>query len=171
MYYSYCESPLGDILISCNENSITGLWIRRPDNGLDSLHEKMVRMDSHPVLLKAARWVDDYFAGKKPDVSGLSLAPEGSGFRQLVWKLLLNIPYGEVVTYGSLAKEAARLMGKEKMSAQAIGGAVGNNPISIIIPCHRVVGANKKLTGYGGGIHLKVMLLEHEGVDLTGYTE
>ena len=86
-----------------------------------------------------------------------------------MWKILAEIPYGKLTTYGSIAKEVAKRMGKDRMSARAIGGAVGHNPISIIIPCHRVVGANKKLTGYAGGIDMKIKLLTHEGIDLTGY--
>ena len=87
----------------------------------------------------------------------------GGEFRQMVWKMLMEIPYGEVVTYGELAKRIAKQRGIEKMSAQAVGGAVGHNPISIIIPCHRVVGANGNLTGYSGGIQMKIQLLQHEG--------
>ena len=95
----------------------------------------------------------------------LPLAPMGDEFRQTVWTMLTDIPYGEVVTYGELAREIARQQGINKMSAQAVGGAVGHNPISIIIPCHRVVGANGNLTGFAGGIQMKLQLLEHEGVD------
>lgn len=112
--------------------------------------------------------MEDYFAGKKPDLSRLSLAPIGGEFRQQVWRILTEIPYGELTTYGNIAKEVAKRMGKDRMSAQAVGGAVGHNPISIIIPCHRVIGSNKSLTGYAGGIEKKVDLLKHEGVDMTG---
>jgi methylated-DNA-[protein]-cysteine S-methyltransferase len=97
----------------------------------------------------------------------LPLAPQGSAFRRAVWRLLTQIPYGEVTTYGALAQQMAQATGRERMSAQAVGGAVGHNPISIIVPCHRVVGANGSLTGYAGGVATKQRLLEHEGVDMT----
>src|SRR5699024_5558654 len=97
----------------------------------------------------------------------LSLAPIGSEFRQGVWRILREIPYGEVITYGDIAKKMAEKMGKKSMSSQAVGGAVGHNPISIIIPCHRVVGSNGSLTGFSGGIPMKIKLLELEGVDVT----
>ena len=100
-------------------------------------------------------------------MEGLPLAPEGSDFQKLIWKLLLEIPYGQLTTYGALGREAARRLGRETMSAQAVGGAVGHNPISVIIPCHRVVGANGSLTGYAGGLDIKVALLEREGVDMA----
>lgn len=106
------------------------------------------------------------FAGKQSDILEIPLAPKGSSFRQEVWKILRDIPYGGLTTYGAIAKEMAARMGKEIMSAQAVGGAVGHNPVSIIIPCHRVVGTNGSLTGYAGGIDKKVKLLEHEGADL-----
>ena len=121
-----------------------------------------------PVTAAAADWLDRYFAGKRPDPSELPLKPEGSPFRQAVWQLLLEIPYGQVTTYGQLAKKMAELMGRQSMSAQAVGGAVGHNLISIIIPCHRVVGTDGSLTGYAGGLEKKIRLLELEGVDLTG---
>lgn len=100
---------------------------------------------------------------QKPMLSELALAPQGSDFQQNVWKLLCEIPYGETTTYGELAKRVAAQMGRETMSAQAVGGAVGWNPISIIIPCHRVVGADGSLTGYAGGLDKKLRLLEIEG--------
>lgn len=121
------------------------------------------------VLRRAAQWLDRYFAGDKPMIAELPLAPAGSEFRQHVWQILCEIPYGSVITYGEIAKRMAGRMGRETMSAQAVGGAVAHNPISIIIPCHRVVGAGGSLTGYAGGIDRKMQLLELEGVDLSGY--
>lgn len=114
------------------------------------------------VFDRAQEWLERYFAGKKPSPEELPLHPEGTVFRQMVWRELLHIPYGQVTTYGSLAKAVARKMGRETMSAQAVGQAVGHNPISIIIPCHRVVGANGSLTGYAGGLDRKIRLLELE---------
>lgn len=118
-------------------------------------------------LKQTVAWLDDYFAGNNPAIEALALAPIGNEFRQTVWQLLCEIPYGEVSTYGEVANLAAKRLGKERMSAQATGGAVGHNPIGIIIPCHRVVGANGSLTGYAGGINKKLFLLEHEGVDTS----
>ena len=123
--------------------------------------------DGLPVFSTTRDWLDRYFAGEKPSPSELPLHPIGGEFRQQVWRLLCQIPYGEITTYGTLAKELAARMGRNSMSGQAVGGAVGHNPISIIIPCHRVVGANGSLTGYAGGIPTKIKLLEHEGADLS----
>jgi len=117
-----------------------------------------------PVFDAAQKWLDRYFAGEKPGISEFLLAPIGGAFRQGVWVILCDIPYGEVITYGDIAKKMAVKMGKDSMSGQAVGGAVGHNPISIIIPCHRVVGSNGSLTGYAGGIQTKVKL---EGVDMS----
>ena len=127
----------------------------------------MLPNDNLPVLQKAKAWLDRYFRGEKPKISELPLAPIGNDFRQAVWKILCEIPYGEVITYGGIAKKIAAQRGLSRMSAQAVGGAVGHNPISIIIPCHRVVGTNGSLTGYSGGLDLKIKLLDFEGVDLA----
>jgi methylated-DNA-[protein]-cysteine S-methyltransferase len=118
-----------------------------------------------PVFAAAKNWLDRYFAKEKPAISELPLAPIGSAFRQEIWNILCKIPYGEVITYGGIARQMAVKMNKKSMSSQAVGGAVGHNPISIIIPCHRVVGSNGSLTGYAGGIGTKVTLLELEGVN------
>lgn len=109
------------------------------------------------------RWLDVYFTGREPDFTP-PLHPAGSSFRQAVWQLLLEIPYGQTTTYGALAKR----LNAGRMSAQAVGGAVGHNPISIIVPCHRVVGTNGSLTGYAGGLDRKIRLLEMEKTDMTG---
>ena len=169
MYYkTHYQSPLGDMLIASDEDNIIGLWIADQKYIDKTMPKDMVENSQIPILKEAIVWLDDYFAGKQPNLSRLPLAPIGGEFRQLVWSILMEIPYGELTTYGNIAKEVARRMGKDRMSAQAIGGAVGHNPISIIIPCHRVVGSNKNLTGYAGGIDIKVKLLEHEGVDMKG---
>ena len=109
------------------------------------------------------RWLDDYAAGRRPDPGRLPLAPEGSPFARTVWEILLTVPYGETLTYGEVARRAAARLGKTRMAAQAVGQAVGANPIAIVIPCHRVMGAHGRLTGYGGGLARKVALLKHEG--------
>lgn len=168
IYSARYHSPMGDILLAGEGDSLTGLWLegKRYHDGKPADMEERADM---PILQQAGRWLDRYFAGEKPEIEELSLSPKGSPFRQAVWKLLCKIPYGKVTTYGALAKEIARQRGLERMSAQAIGGAVGHNPISIIIPCHRVVGTDGSLTGYGGGIDKKVWLLTHEGVDMERF--
>jgi methylated-DNA-[protein]-cysteine S-methyltransferase len=138
-----------------------------PEAIIEKTSEKTIAKNDMPVFTAAKRWLDRYFAGKKPAISALPLAPPGGAFRQGVWGILCEIPYGEVITYGGIAQKMAAKMNKERMSSQAVGGAVGHNPLSLIIPCHRVVGSNGSLTGYAGGIRTKVKLLEMEGVDLS----
>lgn len=168
MYYSTEYTGLiGPLLLVSDENSLVGLWMMG-QKYFCPLKEQPAKNDSHPVLLKAINWLDRYFNGEKPDIKELPLAPIGSSFRKEVWDILCSIPYGEIMTYGQIADIVAANHGKDKMSAQAVGGAVGHNPISVIIPCHRVVGANGSLTGYAGGIGKKLMLLEHEGVNTDG---
>ncbi|MBO5164304.1 MAG: methylated-DNA--[protein]-cysteine S-methyltransferase [Ruminococcus sp.] len=140
--------------IFCNRGKYKAL-------GLDSEHEEK----ETAVLKEAKRWLDIYFSGRKPDFTP-PVHMVGTEFQNEVWEILLRIPYGQTATYGEIAKELAEKHGIPKMSAQAVGGAVGRNKLSIIIPCHRVVGTNGSLTGYAGGIDKKIMLLELEGVDL-----
>lgn len=170
MYYSTTySSPIGTITLACNEegNSLVGLWMERQKYHGDTIHESMIKSDDILLFDTTKKWLERYFAGKNPNVDELPLAPSGSEFRQGVWNILRQIPYGEVITYGDIAKKMAESMGKKSMSSQAVGGAVGHNPISIIIPCHRVVGSNGSLTGFSGGIQMKIKLLELEGVDLS----
>jgi len=161
---------MGTITLACDEggNNLVGLWTEGQKYHGNTILEAMTENNHMPIFDTAKKWLDRYFAGEKPDISELSLAPIGGEFRQGVWSILREIPYGEVITYGSIAKKMAEKMGKESMSSQAVGGAVGHNPISIIIPCHRVVGSNGSLTGFAGGVQMKIKLLELEGVDLTG---
>ena len=119
------------------------------------------------VFDQTKRWLDLYFSGREPGFTP-ALNPLGSAFRRAVWEILLKIPYGKTTTYGQIAREIAAARGLAKMSAQAVGGAVGHNEISIIIPCHRVIGAHGNLTGYAGGIDRKIKLLQLEGVDMRG---
>ena len=162
------ESPLGNILLAADEIGLTGLWFERQKYFANTLPEAHISQET-PILTEAKQWLDRYFSGECPSPEELDLAPIGSPFQHSVWKLLCQIPYGEVVTYGDLAKTIAAQRGIERMAAQAIGGVVGRNPISIIIPCHRVVGANGNLTGYGGGIDKKIALLKLEGIDMKKY--
>lgn len=161
------SSPLGRILLASNGESLTGLWFEEQKYYADSLKGGWTEKPRLPVFTSAKNWLDRYFSGQKPDASELPLAPEGSAFRRTVWDLLCEIPYGQLTTYGELAKKAAVQMNRASMSGQAVGGAVGHNPISIIIPCHRVVGANGSLTGYAGGIQKKISLLKLEGADMA----
>lgn len=160
-------SPLGGILIAADEQGLTGLWFDNQKYFADTLPKDAVAQ-STSILADAARWLDIYFSGREPDFLP-PLHPQGSAFRQAVWALLLQIPYGQTVTYGELARQLAEKQGRPRMSAQAVGGAVGHNKISIIIPCHRVVGTGGSLTGYAGGIDRKVKLLALEHADMTRF--
>ena len=170
MLYStvYPHAELGDLIIASDGEAIVGLWIEGQKYFAGKVAGNLERQDDLPVCAQAHAWLDRYFAGERPDPLELPLAPQGSDFRQRVWKILLEIPYGETTTYRALAEAVARKRGLRRMSAQAVGGAVGHNPISIIVPCHRVVGSDGSLTGYAGGLERKVQLLRLEGVDMSG---
>lgn len=168
MHYSTTYlSPICTITLACDGDNLIGLWMEGQRFHGGSVPESMIEKDDIPIFDAAKAWLDRYFAGERPATSELPLAPMGGEFRQGVWDILCQIPYGQVITYGDIAKQMAEKMNKKCMSSQAIGGAVGHNPISIIIPCHRVVGAKGNLTGFGGGISRKIQLLEHEGVDMS----
>lgn len=167
IYTSYYESPLGKILLASQDNKLIGLWLEGQKYYLDSLAGERKENDQAEIFVTTKQWLTRYFAGEQPDIKELELAPRGSEFRQKIWKLLCEIPYGETTTYGELAKKMAQILNKEGMSARAVGGAVAHNPISIIIPCHRVIGTNGGLTGYAGGLDRKIKLLELEQVDMT----
>lgn len=166
IYTSNYKSPIGNLLIASKENKLVGLWIENQKYYLSNFKDKIIETENLEILVKTKKWLDRYFKGEKPDISELEINLIGSEFRKSVWEILKNIPYGEVITYNDIAKELAKQKGIKKMSAQAVGGAVGHNPISIIIPCHRVVGSNGSLTGYAGGIKKKIYLLEHEKVNM-----
>lgn len=166
-YIQHYASPLGGILLAANDIGLTGLWFDGQKYFADNLPAEHIERET-PILTDAKRWLDVYFTGNEPDFTP-PLHIVGSAFRQKVWKLLLQIPYGQTVTYGELARQLAEKQGAEHMSAQAVGGAVGHNPISLIIPCHRVVGTHGSLTGYAGGIDKKIMLLELEHADMQGF--
>ena len=172
MYYStkYDSSLIGPITLASDGESIVGLWLDGQKYHSSTINGEVTTKDDMPVFIKTKEWLDKYFAGKNPSVDELPLAPCGSDFRKAVWDILREIPYGECITYGEIAKRIAAETGQKTMSAQAVGGAVGHNPISIIIPCHRVIGANGSLTGYAGGIDKKITLLELEDVDLSRLT-
>ncbi|MDR0520071.1 MAG: methylated-DNA--[protein]-cysteine S-methyltransferase [Clostridiales Family XIII bacterium] len=158
---SYYDSPLGGILLASDGESLTGLWFAGQKYYGDTLGGEAADSPDLPLWGAVGEWLGAYFAGRKPGIGDLPLAPNGSAFRWSVWEELLAIPYGEVATYGDIAERIGC------KSAQAVGGAVGHNPISIIIPCHRVVGQNGSLTGYAGGLDRKRKLLELEGADMS----
>ena len=156
---SYC-SPLGGITLASDGERLTGLWFDGQKYFGSTL--SLSYAQGEPLVLSRTRtWLDLYFCGISPDFTP-PLALKGSDFRLAVWELLLEIPYGQTVTYGELASELARQRGAAVLSAQAVGGAVGHNPICLIVPCHRVVGSGGSLTGYAGGIQRKEQLLALE---------
>lgn len=163
------SSPVGSITLAEEGGSLTGLWLEGQKHFAASLKNVPEEKADLPIFSAARKWLDAYFNGQNPAISDLPLAPQGGDFRQGVWHILCEIPYGTCITYGDIAKKMAVKMNRSGMSSQAVGGAVGNNPISIIIPCHRVVGANGNLTGYGGGLEKKKQLLALEGVDLSRF--
>lgn len=166
MYTTRYSSPVGQMMLASDGDHLIGLWLDGQKYHGDTLFAERTERDDLPVLGEAKEWLNRYFTGEKPQPSELPLRPIGSDFRQAVWQILCAIPYGEVVTYGSIAKQLTGKLGRS-MSGQAVGGAVAHNPISVIIPCHRVVGSDGSLTGYAGGITTKIRLLEWEGVDMS----
>lgn len=163
-YTSTCKSPIGNIFLAADEIGLTGLWFDGQKyfaHNLDPAHEEK----DLPVFKSVRKWLDIYFAGQEPDfIPPVHLI--GTLFQISIWKLLRQIPYGQTATYGELARKIAEEKGLAHMSAQAVGGAVGHNPISIIVPCHRVAGSDGSLTGYAGGVDKKKYLLSLEGVDV-----
>ena len=161
----YCTnwiSPLGELTLASDGERLVGLWLQGQKYYAATLKSGARLRDDLDVFRAAKDWLRSYFAGECPEPGALPLAPRGSAFRREVWRMLLEIPSGELTTYGALAHRLG-----PGMSAQAVGGAVGHNPISIIIPCHRVVGADGSLTGYAGGVENKLRLLRLEGADVS----
>jgi len=201
MYYkTIYPSPIGNLTLASDGNNLTGLWIEGQKYHGDNIYKNMQEKNDLLVFDVARQWLEKYFNKKRPGISDLPLAPNGSVFRHEVWDILCQIPYGEVISYGNIAKKIAFKRNKEnayieptfkdmnnnnkvfeakessnkkavdtKKSnlSRAVGGAVGHNPISIIIPCHRVIGTNGNLTGYAAGLKNKIKLLELEGVDIS----
>lgn len=168
MIYTYkYNSPLGAITLASNGTALTGLWFDEQKYFGDTLPNKCEQAKL-PIFDETVAWLDIYFSGKNPDFIP-PLFFNASPFRQTVWEILLTIPYGNTMTYGEIADKIAAQKGLKKMSAQAVGGAVGHNSISIIVPCHRVVGTSGSLTGYAGGIERKIKLLELEKDDMTRF--
>ena len=155
LHYDCYESPLGTLWMTGENGILTGLSFQPLMDETEPAY--------CPELDPVKAWLDRYFRGEAV-IPDFSMAPKGTAFQQLIWQMLRKIPYGKTCTYGELAREAAAAMGKNKMSAQAVGQAVGRNPIAIIIPCHRVMGAGGKITGYAYGIDKKRALLQHEQI-------
>lgn len=166
-FVQHYNSPLGGILLAADEIGLTGLWFNGQKYFARGLPAGYTEQNT-PALSEAKRWLEVYFTGKKPDFMP-PLHIVGSAFRRAVWEILLQIPYGKTTTYGEIARQLAKKQKLPRMSAQAVGGAVGHNEISIIIPCHRVVGTNGSLTGYAGGIDKKIKLLELEHTDMSSF--
>lgn len=165
LYYRDYQSPVGLLTIySDGENVIR---LERNRSGIPENARAIVRK---PEITEIAKWLDRYFAGKKPATDNLPIDLVGSQFRLTVMNVLSMVPYGKTTTYGEIAEAVARIFAKERMSAQAVGGALGWNPLPIIIPCHRVVGKDRNLTGYSCGIDMKIWLLKHEGIDINSFT-
>lgn len=162
-YIYHYSSPLGGITLASDGESLTGLWFDRRKYYVDTLtseHEGRTL----PIFSDTVKWLDLYFSKKAPDFTP-KLSMRTTPFRQAVWEIMLTIPYGKTMTYSEISARIAQQRGLTKMSAQAVGSAVGHNAISLIIPCHRVVGKSGSLTGYAGGIYKKKQLLTLEGVD------
>lgn len=168
LYYKKISSPLGEITLRSNGEFLTGLWFA-DDKHYGDKDIQDAQNAELPVFELAEKWLAEYFAGREPKVS-VPLKLQGSEFQMQVWRLLQDIPYGRLVTYGDIAKKIAAQKGVARMSAQAVGGAVGRNPLCILIPCHRVIGADGSLTGYAGGMWRKVRLLQLEKADISKLT-
>lgn len=151
--YCHIESPIGILTAVSRDGYLTALHLPPARFPTDAVREE------DGILLKTRNWLDRYFRGENPELD-IPMAPKGTPYQQSVWRLLRDIPYGETVTYGAMASK----LGNPRMSAQAVGQAVGRNPINIIVPCHRVLGAGRRLTGYSGGLDIKRFLLDLEGI-------
>lgn len=167
-YISKYDSPIGGITLASNGTALTGLWFDGQKYFAAALPEEYEEKDL-PVFEQTKRWLDVYFSGKAPDFTPPLEFVGISPFRKRVWEIMLDIPFGHTSTYGNIARQIGAETGK-KVSAQAVGGAVGHNSISLVIPCHRVVGTNGNLTGYAGGISKKTALLKTEGVDISKFS-
>ena len=160
MFESRLHSPLGEVRLRSDGESLTGLWFVGQVNDAKDIDDIEIKNDL-PIFGQVESWLESYFSGKQTSIT-IPLQPKGTSFQQRVWQILQEIPYGETMTYGEIAQRIAKEKGVETFSAQAVGQAVGKNPISILIPCHRVLGKNGALTGYAGGVHRKEQLLQLE---------
>lgn len=169
IYKTEYKTPIGSVILVAENNSLIGLWLEGQKYYLSNITESLIEKDDYPIFNKTKKWLDRYFNSEKPSISELNITLIGSAFRKNIWQILLTIQYGTTITYNDIAKKIAKSRNIPTMSAQAIGQAVGHNPISIIIPCHRVVGSNGSLTGYAAGITKKLYLLKHENIDTSKF--
>ena len=160
MFEKMIQTPLGEVRLRSDGKSLTGLWFVGQVNDAKE-HSDIEMKDDLPIFGQVETWLESYFSGKQTSIT-FPLQPKGTLFQERVWKILQEIPYGETMTYGEIAQRIAKEKGVATYSAQAVGQAVGKNPISIFIPCHRVLGKNGALTGYAGGVHRKEQLLRIE---------
>lgn len=167
MFY---DSPIGRLLLAEENQALIGVWIQKQKYYPNALLHHMKPCGDSLILQQTITWLKHYFQGEQPSIHELTFSLKGSDFQKEVWNILCEIPYGQTMTYGEISKRMAKKRGLDHMSAQAVGGAVGHNPISIIVPCHRVVGTTGCLVGYAGGIDKKMWLLAHEGVDLNNFS-
>lgn len=162
-YFDEYSSPIGKIFLVSNGENLTGLYLPGHEKWSEIEAEFLAsRQPNLPIFEKAKKWLDDYFVGKNPSPENILVQPKGSGFCQEVWAILRQIPPGQTLTYGEVAKKVAKKLNKPKMSAQAVGSAIGKNPIMLVVPCHRVVGVDGKLTGFSAGVDSKRWLLDFE---------
>lgn len=168
-YTSTYNSPFGRYTLLSDGKNLVGTWLYGQKHYMEGNYLNTIEDNNLEIFNNTKRLLDEYFKGKRQTFENLPLCYCGSDFRKLILDLLQKIPYGKTVSYGYLANEAAKLSGRDKISARAVGAAVGRNPISIIIPCHRVVGADRSLVGYAGGLQTKIKLLTLEGVDITKF--
>lgn len=160
MFESRLHSPLGEVRLRSDGEALIGLWFVGQVNDAREISDLEIKNDL-PIFGQVESWLESYFSGKQTSIT-IPLQPKGTSFQQRVWQILQEIPYGKTMTYGEIAQRIAKEKGVETFSAQAVGQAVGKNPISILIPCHRVLGKNGALTGYAGGVHRKEQLLQLE---------
>ncbi len=160
MFESRLHSPLGEVRLRSDGESLIGLWFVGQVNDAKDIDDIEIKNDL-PIFGQVESWLESYFSGKQASIT-IPLQPKGTSFQQRVWQILQEIPYGKTMTYGEIAQRIAKEKGVETFSAQAVGQAVGKNPISILIPCHRVLGKNGALTGYAGGVYRKEKLLQLE---------
>lgn len=168
-YTTFYESPIGRMLLAADDAGLTGLWFEGQKYFARCLGRETEEKEM-PVFAEAKRWLDIYFSGKEPDFTP-PLHFIGTDFQKEVWDILCTIPYGQTMTYGAIADQIAKKRGLSRMSAQAVGGAVGHNNLSIIVPCHRVVGSDGSLTGYAGGIERKTFLLNLENAKISNSSD
>ncbi len=167
IYLSHYTSPIGGITLAGDGTALTGLWFDGQRFSCGTFQKQAEKTDL-PIFDQTAEWLDIYFSGRDPGFTP-ALRIQTTPFRKIVADIMLTIPYGKTMTYREIANKVMEQNGMGRMSAQAVGGAVGHNPVALIIPCHRVVGSNGSLTGYGGGIRKKIYLLKLEGQDMTSF--